>query len=131
MPGPHTLGLSLCLPGRNNVLHPKKCTSSADPFISRECGPARTPCGVEGKCQGPPRAGTRTGLADLVAPLSMSIFSSRAEMTPAGLSGILREKHLELLRETFWVILGKKGESDERFCHHKEQGSSNSPVKAL
>ena len=36
MPEPHTLGLSLCLPGRNNVLHPKKCTSSADPLFSRE-----------------------------------------------------------------------------------------------
>lgn len=71
-----------------------------------------------------------TCLADLVAPLgSMSIFSSRAEMTPAGLAFF--EKHLELPCEIlggFWV---RKENLHERFCHHKEQALSNPPVKAL
>lgn len=108
MPEPHTLGLSLCLPGRNNVLLPKKCTSSAEPLFSREWrGLCEDPVwsGRHGY-KGPLRAAIADlGLADLVAPLVyVHLLQQGRDDLPAGL-GILREKHLELLCE----ILGDFG----------------------
>ena len=100
MPEPHTLGLSLCLPGRNNELLPKKCTSSAEPLFSREWrGLCEDPVwsGRYGY-KGPLRAAIADlGLADLVAPLVyVHLLQQGRDDLPAGL-GILRALATSLL----------------------------------